>query len=301
MPSSDLVSILVPAYNHAPYVAQCLDALARQTHPRCELLIVDDGSSDGTAEEVERALGRHPDRFERVVWHPHTENAGAATRLNEMLERARGRFVFLNASDDRAEPHAISRLVAALDEDSRVALAVGDSMIIDARGDRVYWASDRQIVREEKDARYLTWVEYLRDTSGAQNFAPRRFGRVGTLWVSNYIPNGKLMRRDAIVKAGGWRSGGFEDWDLNFRLALRYRFAFVDEVIYAYRWHDTNTVKDLARTQVLGTRTREALRAELRDPRVWLRVAVRQDPRRKLGWWARRAGVTRTEDPGSRG
>ena len=62
MGHADLVSVLVPAYNHERYVGECIQALAAQTHGPLELLIADDASTDGTVAAIERALAGHPDR-----------------------------------------------------------------------------------------------------------------------------------------------------------------------------------------------------------------------------------------------
>ena len=160
MPSSELVSVVVPAFNHAAYVGECLRVLEAQTYRPLELLIADDASTDGTAEAIEAFLAGHADTFERVVFQRHTVNIGAAATLNGLLAQARGRYVFLNASDDRAEPDAVTTLVGVLQADPRAAMAVGDSTIIDDTGQRVYWGPHRERVPEES-ATIRMWVQYL--------------------------------------------------------------------------------------------------------------------------------------------
>jgi len=282
VPSRELVSVLVPAYNHERYVRECLDALAAQTHRPLELLVGDDASSDGTADAVREFLRERSGEFDRVVFRAKTANGGVAAMLNELLSAARGAYVFLNASDDRAAPRAIKVLAGVLDADSRVALAVGDSIVIDSSGRRVYWAPDRMSFVDESEARFRTWVEYLRAVHRPGVFGPRLFGKAGTLHRGHYIPNGKLFRRSAIEAVGGWRPDVLEDWDLNFRLALRYRLRYVDEVLYAYRWHDTNAIRDPERLLRLLRNTEAAIAAELRHPSSWLRTLPHRDVRSGL-------------------
>ena len=282
MPSRELVSVLVPAYNHEHYVRECLEALAAQSHRPLELIIGDDASADGTADVIRAFLRERGDEFDRVVFRAKTVNGGIAAMLNDLLREARGAYLFLNASDDRAAPHAIEVLAGVLDADPRVALAVGDSIVIDSSGQRVYWAPDRLSFVDESDARFRTWVEYLRAVHRPGVFEPRLFGRPGTLHRGHYIPNGKLFRRAAIEAVGGWRSDVLEDWDLNFRLSLRYRLRYVDELLYAYRWHDTNAIRDPERLLRLLRNTEAAIAAELRHPSVWLRTLPHRDVRSGL-------------------
>lgn len=283
----ELVSVLVPAYNHEAYVRECLEALAAQTYRPLELLVADDASVDDTAAEIERFLDERGSAFDRTVFLRNERNIGTAETLNGLLAQARGRYVFLNASDDRAAPHAIARLVEALASDPRAALAVGDSIIIDASGARLYWGPRQAIVHEESAPAYRTWVDYLRSASRPGLFEPRLFGRLGTLHRSNYIPNGKLFRRSALQAVGGWHPGTLEDWDLNFRLARRYRLHYVDEVLFAYRWHDSNTIRDPGRIPPLQERTQRAIARQMRNPAVWLRVLATRDARTRLRAWAR--------------
>ena len=279
--SPELVSVLVPAYNHAAYVRECLEGVLAQTHRPLELLIGDDASTDGTADEIRSFLQEHGDSFERVVFESNAVNGGTAAMLNRLLAHARGRYLFLNASDDRAAPHAIETLAAVLDADARAALAVGDSIIIDAASRRVYWGPHREVVADESIATYRTWVEYLRSVNRPGVFEPRLFGTAGTLHRVNYVPNGKLFRRAAVTEIGGWRSGLLEDWDVNFRLALRHRLRYVDDVLFAYRWHPANTVKS-ERMAVLQAATEASIARELRHPAVWLRVMAHRDLRSGL-------------------
>src|SRR5690349_6405343 len=181
VPSRELVSVLVPAYNHERYVRECLDALAAQTHRPLELLIGDDASSDGTADVIREFLAERGGEFDRVVFEARAENAGLSAMLNALLAHARGDLVFLNASDDRAGPRAIEVLAEVLRTDPRAALAVGDSILIDESGRRMFWGPHRETVTDESAATYRTWVEYLRDVNRPGVFDRSLFGRPGTL------------------------------------------------------------------------------------------------------------------------
>lgn len=272
MTSADVVSVLVPAYNHERFIDDCLRGIVAQTHRPLELLIADDASRDGTAGQVERLVAEHRDRFIRVVFDPHPVNVGIAETLNRLLAHARGRFLFLNASDDVAEPDAISVLVDELSRHPEAALAVGDNAIIDDTGKIVFWDVDRCIVRDGAHTAFHTWGEYLQ-SQFPKAFENAGFGTVRNLYAENHVPNGKLLRRAAVERVGGWRAGTLEDWDLNFRLARRSRLRYIDRVLYNYRWHDSNTVKAADYMHAAALRTGDAMREQMmKDPLLALRV-----------------------------
>ncbi|MDQ3690583.1 MAG: glycosyltransferase [Chloroflexota bacterium] len=110
--SSDapLVSVIVPAYNAMPHIVECVTSVIEQTLEanRIELIVVDDGSTDGTGDELDRMAGSHSSRM-RVV---HQANSGGPSApRNVGLEQARGRYVFFLDADDYLGLEALARLV----------------------------------------------------------------------------------------------------------------------------------------------------------------------------------------------
>ena len=294
MRSRPLVSVIVPAYNHEDYVTECLESVAAQSYPALELLVIDDGSGDHTNDRIADFVATHRGRFRRVV-HLSRENRGTAATCNELIGLARGRFVYQIASDDRAEPHAIATLVAAMAGHPRTALAVGDSRIIDSDGRPVRWGPGRTVTAPGEPG-YATFAQFYRETRG-KDFSPDGFGTLARLRLGNYIPNGKLFRRSAVLRVGGWRPGTVEDWDLNVRLARRYRMRFVDEVLFNYRWHDSNTIRNREAMRGLGRRSRQLIKADdrampsARLKRWWRRLRRKVGAVRRRVWpGARRSG-----------
>jgi teichuronic acid biosynthesis glycosyltransferase TuaG len=100
-----LVSVVMPCYNTEPYVQAAIRSVLDQTHADLELLVVDDASTDGTADIV-AALA---DVDERVVLLRRAENGGAARARNTALERARGDYVAFLDSDDLWLPRKLER------------------------------------------------------------------------------------------------------------------------------------------------------------------------------------------------
>ncbi|HWS33621.1 MAG TPA: glycosyltransferase [Actinoplanes sp.] len=109
------VSIVVAVYNTMPYLTECLASLAQQTIglDRLEIIAVDDGSTDGSGDELDRWAQLHPGTFK--VLH-QANSGGPASPSNRALAIATGRYVFFIGADDYLGPEAMQRLVTAADD-----------------------------------------------------------------------------------------------------------------------------------------------------------------------------------------
>lgn len=117
------VSVIVPVYNTMPYLTACLESLVGQTlaADRFEIIAVDDGSTDGSGQQIDRYAAEHPDLI-RVVHQPNS--GGPASPCNRGLELATGKYVFFVGGDDYLGAEALERLVKVADEwESDVVLA----------------------------------------------------------------------------------------------------------------------------------------------------------------------------------
>ncbi|MBI4568139.1 MAG: glycosyltransferase [Planctomycetes bacterium] len=115
--SAPLVSVVVPTYNRASLLPATLDAILAQTFKDFELIVVDDGSTDATADLLRARCAGDPRT--RVV---SRENGGIARAKNSGLEAARGRYVAFCDHDDLWLPHKLSRQVEALEGDPAAGL-----------------------------------------------------------------------------------------------------------------------------------------------------------------------------------
>lgn len=97
-----LVSVLIPAYNHARFVQRCLDSVLEDPYPCKEIVIIDDGSSDATGEKIAQWIATHGHRL--PVQFVQRDNRGVAATLNELALRARGDYLRIVASDDYLIP-----------------------------------------------------------------------------------------------------------------------------------------------------------------------------------------------------
>ena len=106
-----LVSIIVPVYNAEKYVRRCVDSILVQDYPNFELILMDDGSTDGSGEICDAYAGR--DERVRVI---HKENTGVSDTRNQALELAEGEYIQFLDSDDWIVPEATRLLVQAMEK-----------------------------------------------------------------------------------------------------------------------------------------------------------------------------------------
>ena len=109
MEANPLVSVIIPVYNVAPYLNETLDSVVSQSYENLEIIIVDDGSNDGSGEICDEYAAR--DKRIRLV---HQENRGVSAARNVALDLATGDYYTFLDSDDAYEPDFVRSLLTAL-------------------------------------------------------------------------------------------------------------------------------------------------------------------------------------------
>ena len=250
---SPLVSVLIPAYNHEQFVLQTIRSIMAQTYQNLELIIIDDGSTDKTWDKIQELLPECEKRFS-VVSVERQSNQGGSTTLNRLLEKAQGEYVYLIASDDMAKPNAIERLYNALSQREKYVLAFCDDEIINEESERIAWDKKRCSVPLEKG--YQTFWQYLTRKESNIPSNPDEYGCYASFLQGNYIPNGYLIKKEAILKTGGYKKEApLEDWYMHLQLSKLGKYVFVPEVLFSYRWHDSNTVQNQKHMQEMTVKT----------------------------------------------
>lgn len=130
MEDSIKVSVGIPVYNAEKYLAQCLECYLAQTFDRYEVIVSDNGSTDGT-EAICRAFAA---KSPRIRYYRQEKNQGAGWNYNEVLRLARGPYFKWGAYDDLVSPDFLTACVAALDSRPGDVLAHGTTILIDADG-----------------------------------------------------------------------------------------------------------------------------------------------------------------------
>lgn len=198
-----VVSVVTPTYNRAAYLAETIASVLGQDEPRIEHIVLDDGSTDGTAE----LLAGFGDRI-RAVSHP---NMGEQRTVNRGFELARGEFVMVVNSDDPLRPGAVAALVEVMRNRPELVAAYPDWELIDAEGGVVETIRCAEFDRNELLVRHQCM-----------------------------IGPGAIVRREVIERVGG-RDPAYRfvaDFDFWLRVADAGPIARVPRALATWRRHD---------------------------------------------------------------
>lgn len=215
------VSAIVIFLDARAFIAEAIESVLAQTFPSWELLLVDDGSSDGSREIADAYARRHPHRI-RTLQHDDHVNRGMSAARNLGLQHARGRYVGFLDADDKWPPQKLELLVPALDQDNRLSVLFG---AIEFFGEL---AGTRRIATPSVELGVpLEPSVVLRETL------------LGHPPLLTTLGN-PLIRRRALLEVGGLDEefqGLAEDAVAWCKLALRFRFAAIGETALEYRRH----------------------------------------------------------------
>jgi alpha-1,3-rhamnosyltransferase len=256
MLSNDLVSILIPAYNHEKYVGQALESVLAQTYEPIELLVLDDGSADRTWEAILALEPACEKRFRRVVFNRCQKNMGLVAALNRLLAEAAGAYIVGLASDDLMAPSLVEEALSFLQSQSDYGAVTFDAGLIDAESRPVFWDRDRETVLDLSQAQYRTMADYLRRQRSDVDFLSDDFGKYESLLRGNYIPSSPVYHRSLLNKTGLYLAEApLEDWHMALQMAKHTRLKFIDRPLFSYRWHSSNTARQKEKMRAMTRAT----------------------------------------------
>ena len=149
--STPKVSVIVPNYNHAPYLRQRLDSIINQEFQDLEVIVLDDASNDNSKEIIQTYV-HHPGF--RFLFN-ETRSGSAFKQWKKGLEEARGEYIWFAESDDYASPHFLSKLIPILESDKSIGLVYSQSYLVDLEnrilGDALQWTDDLDPYRWKSD------------------------------------------------------------------------------------------------------------------------------------------------------
>jgi alpha-1,3-rhamnosyltransferase len=229
------ISVLIPSYNHAPFIERTLRSVFAQTLAPKKLLVIDDGSRDDSAEIIARTLKECPFENEFIA----RENRGLCATLNEGFAKTDGEFFAYLGSDDLWLPEFLEKQTALLHQRNKAVLAYGHA----------FWIDETEQILARTDE----WTDYA-DGDALPLLLQ------GEIFSSPSV----VYRRTALEKHRWNENARLEDYELYLKLAADGEFAFNKEVICAWRIHGNNTSRDtpLMLEEMLAAQTR--LAAELK-------------------------------------
>ena len=276
------VSVITPCHQAARYIGATVASVLGQTTAGWEMIVVDDASSDGSADAARAAADGDP--RVTVVTVPHGGVSRARNHGAELASAGSEYLLFLDA-DDILAPQMLQHTSAHLDAHPQASAVHCADASIDQEG-RPVGEQPGGRAEPRRLARARWGVRVLED---AEPETPLE-SLVLPIWIT---PSLTLIRRAAFEQAGGWNEdlSSYADVDMFVRLALRGPLHFIGETLVSYRRHPEQMSGDMRRWEG----ERRALLAGWRDPGRWaaedarrLRRALRFRDRRASFWFARR-------------
>ncbi|BAJ01459.1 glycosyltransferase [Shewanella violacea] len=224
-----LISVIVPVYNHANYIAECLKSLINQDYPNVEIIICDDGSSDNSVEVIKEWVSNNPDAnisfFEQ-------ENKGVCRTLNKLIQLTSGEYISLCASDDVLTSDSLSARYHFL-ANKRESAVISDSFTID---------------------------EYSKvtDSSSISHLYRGNLNKLQDDIVNECVYNWAIAGPVLLIKKSLYNSVGLydetlltEDRDFYLRLLAGGHLTFINQPLAKYRVHSGNASRSGIKKRLL--------------------------------------------------
>lgn len=218
------VSILMPVYNAEQYLPQALDSIVSQSFEDWELILINDGSTDGS----ESIIMDYDD--ERIFYIKNPVNLKLIKTLNKGIDYCGGQYIARMDADDICHPDRLKRQVEFLDSHPQVLMCGTAAEVIDNRG------------KQTGNIHNLTSDDYL---------------QINLMFSPSFI-HPSMMIRTEVLKENKYDEAykHVEDYDLWCRMARLGKVANIDDELLRYRWHDSNV-------SVLNSEVQRELKDEL--------------------------------------
>lgn len=285
------VSAIMIFLNGERFIAEAIDSVLGQTLADWELILVDDGTTDGATAIAKSYAARYPERI-RYTEHPGHVNRGMSASRNAGLRLARGENVAFLDADDIWLPRRLEAHVALLDRHPEVALITGRTLWwrswMTDPGPR--WPWERT---DTPSFGGLPLHQVIEPPAVAISFLERRGATLPGICSLT-------ARREAVLAVGGFNDSFrtlYEDQVFLFRMCLRHRVWATDEVLDCYRQHPDSTCHQegqlagdaRARPIFLAWLQAHLVDSGCKDERLWraFRAEMLRFDQPRLWWWSR--------------
>ena len=215
------ISVVVPSYNHKKYIGEAIDSLLNQSKVPNEIIVIDDGSSDGSFDYLKQ---RYSDNERIILWAQ--KNRGAHNTINAGIQRATSEWIAVLNSDDIYDCNRLEQVEKFISKNETTDFIFTGVSFIDKSGKTIKnrWYEDAMCFRSKSSSLALSLIN--------ANFS---------MTTSNFI-----FRRKLFDEIGGFKAYRYAH-DLDFILtaiAIGARVDFFEMPLLKYRFHDTNTISE---------------------------------------------------------
>ncbi len=209
-----MVSIITPCYNGEQYVRRFLDSIANQTYKNFEIIFIDDGSTDATAQIVKRFIEENGNIDIKYFFQ---ENTGQAAALNLGLKHFQGEYMTWPDSDDILAPRNLEKKVWFLNNNRDCDMVMCETELVDEKDITRPLRVLKRIVEGEKDNLFEDFI------TGNNVY---------------YVPGGFMVRSSALLKVIPDREIYADRWGQNWQILLPmsyyYKCGYIQEILYKY-------------------------------------------------------------------
>lgn len=237
-----LVSCIIIFLNGEAYIREAIESVLAQTHPEWELILVDDGTTDGATAIARSYAAAHP---QRIVYteHPGHENRGMSASRNAGVRLARGEYVAFLDADDIWLPDRLTRHVEVMERHPDVAMSVAPTLL---------WSS----WNKDNLPKSRPWLAADMETgTGLPALVPLPPPNVARHYLASHgagFPGicSLLVRRDRLLEVGGFEDsfrGLYEDQVMLFKIFLSFPVIAINDIQDFYRQHDASACNQAGR------------------------------------------------------
>ncbi|MCY6959580.1 glycosyltransferase [Clostridium brassicae] len=206
-----MVTIIIPTFNSKKYIIQAVESVLDQTYKDIEVIVVDDGSTDGTCEKLEK--------YRDEIKYYYKENGGVASARNFGILKAKGDYICFLDADDIYEKDKLKEQVRFLQDNPQIDVVYNDIQVEDEKLNYINTLKSEGVYNDRED--FLSMMLIRQIIPGPASIMFRR----------RCIEDG-LKYNEEYTNA--------EDYDFTLRLAEKFNFAYIPKSLYVYRRHQNN-------------------------------------------------------------
>lgn len=203
------VTVIIPCFNRESYIRETIDSVLNQTYEPIEIIVIDDGSTDGSRDVLES----YKDKI-ILLEHPGRVNRGQSAAINLGLDQSSGEYIAILDSDDLFLKDKIKIQVEFLDNNLDIGLVYSNGYYIDEHGNQIAKMYYSDPIENSDPERVLMDCYFL-------------------------VPNNSLVRRSVYHQVGGFDEDlrAAQDHDMAIRIAEKTKLAYIDDYLFLYRRH----------------------------------------------------------------